>query len=85
MSTKLNEGGPEAAAYPKRIEDVAALEELMTRPSQALTADLSAVDGDIMVLGAGGKMGPTLCPSCHAARHRTSALIAVARFSAIRR
>ena len=47
-------------ARPRRIEDVAALEELLARPSAALVADLGRLDGDILVLGAGGKMGPTL-------------------------
>ena len=32
----------------------------MTEPSEALVGDLSAVGGDIMILGASGKMGPTL-------------------------
>lgn len=39
----------------------ARLNELLTTPSAALAQDLSALDGDILVLGAGGKMGPTLC------------------------
>ena len=40
--------------------DVAALEEFMTTPDAALVKDLSTVDGDILVLGVAGKMGPTL-------------------------
>jgi nucleoside-diphosphate-sugar epimerase len=32
----------------------------MTRPSAELAADLARLDGDILVLGVGGKMGPTL-------------------------
>ena len=32
----------------------------MSRPSAALTADLAAVPGDIMIVGVGGKMGPTV-------------------------
>ncbi|MFS0723203.1 NAD(P)-dependent oxidoreductase [Paenibacillus sp. 1P07SE] len=36
------------------------LEELLSTPSEALIRDLSTIDGDIMVLGAGGKMGPSL-------------------------
>ncbi len=66
---------------PARIEDEAALEELMTRPSEALTADLAAVEGDILVLGAGGKMGPTLCRLAKRAAP-DKRVIAVARFSA---
>jgi len=37
------------------------LNELLTTPSQALIEDIKKIKGDIMVLGAGGKMGPTLC------------------------
>jgi nucleoside-diphosphate-sugar epimerase len=36
------------------------LEERLSRPSQALIDDLADLDGDIMILGAGGKMGPSL-------------------------
>ncbi len=37
------------------------LNELLTKPSDALIEDIKKIKGDIMVLGAGGKMGPTLC------------------------
>ncbi|MBQ8140974.1 MAG: NAD(P)-dependent oxidoreductase [Clostridia bacterium] len=37
------------------------LNELMTTPSAALIEDMKKIEGDIMILGAGGKMGPTLC------------------------
>lgn len=37
------------------------LNELLTTPSAALVEDMKKIKGDIMVLGAGGKMGPTLC------------------------
>jgi nucleoside-diphosphate-sugar epimerase len=36
------------------------LDAFMSCPSEALIADLEQVPGDIMVVGAGGKMGPTL-------------------------
>ena len=36
------------------------LEDMLSAPTQALCDTLSRLDGDIMVLGAGGKMGPTL-------------------------
>ena len=45
---------------PTSFENVDALEEFMTRPDDALIRDLATVDGDIVVLGVGGKMGPTL-------------------------
>lgn len=37
------------------------LNELLTTPSDKLIRDIANIKGDIMVLGAGGKMGPTLC------------------------
>ena len=45
---------------PERFDSIETLEEFMTRPSQALVADLARTPGDILVLGVGGKMGPTL-------------------------
>ncbi|MBR2476980.1 MAG: NAD(P)-dependent oxidoreductase [Clostridia bacterium] len=36
------------------------LNEMLTTPSAALIEDIKKIDGDIMILGAGGKMGPTL-------------------------
>ena len=43
-----------------RPRDEDALEERLSRPSPALAAALSSVPGDVVVLGAGGKMGPSL-------------------------
>jgi nucleoside-diphosphate-sugar epimerase len=68
------------AALPDRFLDVAALEEFMTRPSQALIDDLVMVEGDILVLGAAGKMGPTLAGLAKRAAPGKRVL-AVARFS----
>jgi nucleoside-diphosphate-sugar epimerase len=47
-------------ALPERLVDEEQLEEFMTTPSPALTAALRDAPGDLMVLGIGGKMGPTL-------------------------
>src|SRR2546421_11646459 len=52
---------------PETIFDIAALDELLCRPSQALIDDLRKVDGDIMILGVAGKMGPTLAGLAKAA------------------
>jgi nucleoside-diphosphate-sugar epimerase len=38
----------------------AALDELLTAPSQATVEAVSALKGDLLLLGAGGKMGPSL-------------------------
>lgn len=43
------------------FEDEAALEAALATPSPGLVADLARLEGDLVVLGAGGKMGPSLC------------------------
>lgn len=40
-------------------QDESALEELLSRPDRGVIEALNALDGDIVVLGAGGKVGPT--------------------------
>ena len=65
---------------PNTIADVTALDELLCRPSQALIDDLTKVDGDIMILGVAGKMGPTLAGLAKAAVP-SRRIIGVARFS----
>src|SRR5271168_4358597 len=67
-------------SLPKTISDVAALEDLLCRPSQALIDDLLKIDGDIMILGVAGKMGPTLAGLAKAAAP-SRRVIGVARFS----
>jgi nucleoside-diphosphate-sugar epimerase len=65
---------------PETIADIDALDELLCRPSQALIDDLNKVEGDIMVLGVGGKMGPTLAALAKKAVPDRK-VIGVARFS----
>ena len=45
---------------PDRFSDVAALEDFLSAPSPELADELSRLEGDLIVLGVGGKMGPTL-------------------------
>jgi nucleoside-diphosphate-sugar epimerase len=65
---------------PDRFADAHQLEEFMSRPSAALVADLARAPGDIMVLGVGGKMGPTLARMAKRAAPERR-VIGVARFS----
>jgi nucleoside-diphosphate-sugar epimerase len=65
---------------PDTIADIAALDDLLCRPSQALIDDLRKVAGDIMILGVAGKMGPTLAGLAKAALPDRR-VIGVARFS----
>ena len=42
------------------IQTIDELECELSRPTEGVLDTLHALDGDVMVLGAGGKMGPTL-------------------------
>lgn len=60
------------------------LDMLLTNPSDALVEDIAKIKGDIMVLGAGGKMGPTLCILAKNAIEKAGInkrVIAVSRFT----
>jgi nucleoside-diphosphate-sugar epimerase len=63
----------------------AALEEALSRPTNALCRDLETLDGDILLLGVGGKIGPSLARMARrgldAVGRKTQRVIAVARFS----
>jgi len=48
------------ALTPALPPDEAALDDLLSMPSLGTEATLAACPGDVVVLGAGGKMGPTL-------------------------
>lgn len=37
------------------------LNQMLTTPSHGLIEDIAKMEGDIMILGAGGKMGPDMC------------------------
>ncbi len=65
---------------PSRFSGPDELDEFLSTPSRALAADLAAIDGDIIVLGVGGKMGPTLARLARNAAPGKR-VIGVARFS----
>lgn len=67
-------------ALPERFEDIEALERFLSTPDAGLIADLARVDGDIAILGAGGKMGPTLARLAQSAAPEKT-IHAVSRFS----
>lgn len=45
---------------PERIEGVEQLDEWLSEPTAGVVETLGRLDGDLMLLGVGGKMGPTL-------------------------
>lgn len=63
--------------------DVAALEELLSRPNEMAVRAMQALEGDLVFLGVGGKMGPTMARMARRAcdlagvKHR---VIGVSRF-----
>jgi nucleoside-diphosphate-sugar epimerase len=67
-------------ALPDRFDGIDDLEDFMTAPTPALSRALAALDGDIMVIGVGGKMGPTLARLAKRAAP-AKRVIGVARFS----
>src|SRR5262245_11309754 len=67
-------------SLPDRFRDVNHLEEVMAEPSAALVADMARSPGDIIILGVGGKMGPTLARLAKRAAPG-KCVIGVARFS----
>lgn len=69
-----------ATTLPETFRDEAELEDFMTRPSATLAADIENAPGDIMILGVGGKMGPTLARLAKRAAPARR-VIGVARFS----
>lgn len=46
--------------YPDKINDIATLEDLLSMPSEESVKLCSEIDGDFMILGVGGKIGPSL-------------------------
>src|SRR3989442_10263101 len=60
------------------------LEERLSRPTEADVAATAALDGDLIILGAGGKMGPSLARLARRAADQAGGekrIIAVARFT----
>jgi nucleoside-diphosphate-sugar epimerase len=60
------------------------LEEILSRPSDADVAAIAQLEGDLLILGAGGKMGPSLARRARRAVEKGKVrkrIVAVARFS----
>jgi hypothetical protein len=69
---------------PRQIADTVHLEEMLSEPHGAAVEALGRLAGDLIVLGVGGKMGPTLARMARIASDRAGVrrrVIGVARFS----
>lgn len=67
-----------------QIKSEAELEEFLSRPSDSDVAAMAQLDGDLLILGAGGKMGPSLARRARRAVTKAGVskrIVAVARFS----
>ncbi len=68
-------------AAPQTVDE---LEDRLSQPSPGLVGDFRQLEGDLILLGAGGKMGPTLARMARRAAaeaNRHGRVIAVSRFS----
>lgn len=69
---------------PLQIADVSQLEQLLSEPTQGVIDTLRRLDGDIILLGVGGKMGPTMARMAKRASDLAGSkrrVIGVSRFS----
>ena len=73
----MPQSGP---SLPALFRDVEHLEDVMTAPSAAVTDELGALPGDIIILGVGGKIGPTLARLAKRAAPEKR-VVGIARFS----
>ena len=75
---------PTSEPLPDTIRDVEQLEELLSRPTPEVIATVDRLVGDIIVLGVGGKIGPSLARMAKRASDAAGVrrrVIGVARFS----
>ncbi|MCU1315851.1 MAG: hypothetical protein JWN63_1173, partial [Candidatus Acidoferrum typicum] len=66
------------------VRDIEELDELLSEPTEAVVRAFAALDGDIVILGVGGKMGPTLARMAKRASEIAGVsrrVIGVSRFS----
>jgi nucleoside-diphosphate-sugar epimerase len=68
---------------PSRIDTETELEDFLAEPSDADVASVARLGGDVLILGAGGKMGPSLARRVHRAASRAGGgrVVAASRFS----
>ena len=70
-------------SLPERIENEEALEELLSRPTPGVLEFVRSLEGDCLILGVGGKMGPTLARQLKRAlvqMEKPNRVIGVSRF-----
>jgi nucleoside-diphosphate-sugar epimerase len=71
-------------SHNKSIQDVEKLEDVLSEPTEATIQAMGSLEGDLVFLGVGGKMGPTLARMAKRASDLANAprrVIGVSRFS----
>jgi nucleoside-diphosphate-sugar epimerase len=71
-------------SLPLSIANVDELDDLLSRPSPRAIESIARLDGDLMLLGAGGKMGPTLARMARRASDaagKSRRILGVSRFT----
>jgi hypothetical protein len=71
-------------SLPEMIADVEQLDELLSRPTPEVIATLGRLEGDLILLGVGGKIGPSLARMARRASDAAGGqrrIIGVSRFS----
>ncbi|HLX62855.1 MAG TPA: NAD-dependent epimerase/dehydratase family protein [Planctomycetota bacterium] len=75
---------PEINSLPSFLDSEEQLDDILTRPSPALIDFIKTLRGPLLILGAGGKMGPTLAVLARRAADAAGCaldIVAVSRFS----
>ncbi len=78
------EEGLPPLSLPERIEDVEQLEDLLSWPTPEVVDTMGRLEGDLLVLGVGGKIGPSLARMARRASDLAGVprrIVGVARFS----
>jgi hypothetical protein len=76
---------PNCEPLPETIENVEQLDELLSRPTPGVVATMRRLEGDLTLLGVGGKIGPSLARMARRASDEAGVqrrIIGVSRFSA---
>jgi len=75
----------DSTAIPEKIRDVEQLDRLLSNPTEGVIETFSHLDGDVIILGVAGKMGPTLAwmarRAFDASGRRDRRVLGVARFT----
>ena len=72
-----------AKTLPTRVQNTEVLDDLLSTPTSAAVETMTRIDGDVIILGVAGKMGPSLAAMVKRASDAASAkrkIIGVSRF-----